>query len=203
MIKEKLATTSQPIHDVIARRWSPRAMDPDMPVAREQLIAMLEAARWAPSCFGDEPWRFIVWDRFRDADAWQKAFDCLAEGNQVWVKDAPLIMAALADTRFRDRDRPNRWGEYDTGAAAISLCLQAAAFGLVSHQMGGFDPDKLRETFSMPERFTPMAMIAVGHAGDPETLGEGHKKSELGPRRRRDLDDSFFESAWESAVGRD
>ena len=82
----KPAVTGPPIHDLLASRWSPRAFDAAKGVSRDQALALVEAARWAPSCFGDEPWRVIVWDRMRDPASWKKAFDCLAEGSQVWER---------------------------------------------------------------------------------------------------------------------
>ncbi len=199
-MKPKLAQTQVPIHELLARRWSGRAFNPDTPVTRDQLITLLEAARWAPSCFGDEPWRYIVWDRHRDKSAWNNAFACLAEGNQKWVKHAPVLMLSLADTQFRKNGKPNRWGEHDTGAASENLCLQATALGLMAHQMGGFDVNKTRQTFAIPERYTPMAMIAVGHPTTAETLEADYREMELAPRRRQPLSACFFEASWEVPI---
>jgi len=192
----KIALTSQVIHDLIARRWSPRAFDRNKPVSRKQLIALLEAARWAPSCFGDEPWCYLVWDRHRDPDSWQKAFECLAEGNQVWVKNAPLLLASIAGSQFARNGKPNRWGQHDTGAASANLVLQAVALGLAAHQMGGFDADKLREKFAIPASYTPMAMIAVGYQADAAFLEGEIKERELAPRARRPLGEKFFDGTW-------
>jgi nitroreductase len=180
----KLARTALPIHDLLARRWSPRAIDPKRRVARDHVIVLLEAARWAPSCNGDEPWRYLAWDRFENPGGWERAWDCLSPGNQYWVQNAPVLLASFADSRFRN-DKPNRWGQHDTGAASENLCLQGTALGLVVHQMGGFDKDKLAAAFDVPEQFTPMAMIAVGHPGDPGVLSEKHQAAEAAPRQRQ------------------
>jgi nitroreductase len=198
---EKIASTRYPIHDIIARRWSGRAFDPAQGVAREQLIALLEAARWAPSCFGDQPWRFLVWDRLKDAASWKRAFDCLDEGNRVWVKNAPVLLLATANSAFRHNGKPNRWGQYDTGAASENLCLQAVASGLMAHQMGGFDQEKIRREFAIPEAFACMAMIAVGHPAGAEMLEGELKQAELAPRARDPLGTLFFEGSWEQPVG--
>lgn len=192
----KIALTSQVIHDLIARRWSPRAFDKNKPVNREQLKALLEAARWAPSCFGDEPWRYLVWDRKHDQASWQKAFECLAKGNQVWVKNAPLLFASIAGSQFARNGKPNRWGQHDTGAASANLVLQAVALGLAAHQMGGFDADMLREKFAIPAGYTPMAMIAVGYQADADILEGEIKERELAPRARKPLAETFFEGTW-------
>lgn len=197
---DKRAVTQVPIHDIIAQRWSGRAFDAHQPVSREQIIALLEAARWAPSCFGDEPWRFIVWNKNTDAAAWQKAFACLGEFNQQWVKNAPVLLLSIASMLFRENGKANRWGQYDTGAAAENLSLQATTLGLMVHQMGGFDVGKARQTFNIPVQYECMAMIAVGHPAAPETLTEDLKLREVAQRQRRPLQECFFENEWEVPV---
>ena len=193
---EKPAVTQPPIAELIARRWSPRALDPDQPVSREHLRALLEAARWAPSCFGDQPWRFLVWDRFRDPAGWHQAFECLAEGNQVWVKNAPVLLLAMAAPNFGHNSQPNRWAQYDTGAASENLCLQATALGLVAHQMGGFDPEQARARFNIPADHACMAMIAVGHPGAVDALPDPLRDRERAPRERKPLASLAFEGGW-------
>lgn len=199
-MQQKPAVTSVPIHELLARRWSPRAIDPAKPLVRAQLTALLEAARWAPSCFNDQPWRYLLWDRFRDAAAWQRAFQCLTPGNQTWVKNAPVLLLSTAGSAFAHNAKPNRWGPHDTGAASENLCLQAAALGLVAHQMGGFDADAVRRAFTIPDHYTCLAMIAVGHPGPIELLNDEKQQSERAPRVRRPLGESFFEASWDTPV---
>lgn len=194
----KPALTQVPIDATIAKRWSGRAFDASKTVSQEQVIALLEAARWAPSCYGDQPWRFIVWNRNADAAAWQRAFDCLVPGNQAWVKDAPVLLLVAADSLFNHNDAENRWGQYDTGAAAENLCLQAASMGLMAHQMGGFDPKMAREAFAIPEQYTLMAMIAVGNPADIATLQGEILERETTARTRRPLGELFFSNVWGS-----
>ncbi|HKJ82720.1 MAG TPA: nitroreductase family protein [Mariprofundaceae bacterium] len=196
----KPAQTTIDIHDVIAGRWSPRAFDATRALSHDTIISLLEAARWAPSCFGEEPWRFVVCDRFSQPDAWRAALDFLVPKNQRWAGNAPLLLLACADTAFRASDEPNRWGEYDTGAASENLCLQAIALGLAAHQMGGFDTDKARATFRIPKRFTPMAMIAVGYQAHADTLDEDFRAIELSERTRRPLHELFFAGEWEKEL---
>lgn len=192
---DKPAITSVPIESLLAQRWSPRAFNPERALTRDQLTALLEAARWAPSCAGDEPWRFLVWDRHVDGAAWQRAFDCLEPGNQEWAAHAPVLLASFSDGEFRN-GKPNRWGPHDVGLATQNLLLQATALGLATHPMGGFKADDLRAAFSVPARFTAQAMIAVGHAGDPAQLSERNRPRETAARKRRPLNENFFQGAW-------
>jgi nitroreductase len=185
----------------MARRWSPRAFDLSRPVSREQLATLLEAGRWAPSCNGDEPWRYLIWDRARDPQGFQQAFDCLSDNNKRWVKNVPLLMLSCAGSLFQLTGKPNRWTQHDTGAASVSMALQATALGLIIHQMGGYDADKARAAFSIPADYTPMAMIAVGYqAASPDILDEETKAKELRPRTRKPLAERFFEGGWGKGV---
>jgi nitroreductase len=193
---KKPANTQVPIHQIIADRWSGRAYDPARQVSREQIVALLEAARWAPSCYGDQPWRLIVWDKNADAANWQRGFDCLAPGNQGWVKDAPVLMLVIADSLFNHNGQPNRWAQYDTGAAAENVCLQAEALGLMAHQMGGFDGERARSEFGIPAQFTPMAMLSIGYPADPSTFSPEVAERENAPRKRRELNELFFAGDW-------
>jgi nitroreductase len=185
---------------LLARRWSTRAFDASKSVSREQLISLLEAGRWAPSCNGDEPWRYLVWDRKRDPEGFQKAFDCLSENNRKWVQNVPLLMLSCAGSNFAATGKPNRWTQHDTGAASTSMALQAQALGLAYHQMGGFDAEKARAAFNIPAEYTPMAMIAVGYQASADVLDEETKAKELRPRGRKPLAERFFEGGWGKGV---
>lgn len=195
---KKPATTLSPIHDIISNRWSGRAYDTSKPVTRQQVISLLEAARWAPSCYGDQPWRLVFWNKGENAAAWQAAFETLAPGNQGWAKDAPLLVLACADTLFNHNGQPNRWAQYDTGAAVENLCLQAEALGLMAHQMGGVDFEKARNIAGVPEQFTLMAMISVGYPADPGTFAQEIAERETAPRKRREIGEMFFNGKWGS-----
>lgn len=192
----KTLDLSAPIMTAFAQRYSGVCFDPDRPLSDEQLLSLAEAARWAPSCFGDQPWRYLICDRHRDPEAWQRAWDCLAEGNQPWCRLAPVLLITCADTRFTRNDKPNRFGGHDTGAASFGLCLQAASMGLMTHQMGGFDTDKARASFAIPERFEPMAMMALGYQLPEERLPEEFRNRELAPRQRNPLEQHFFLGNW-------
>lgn len=197
---QKPATTEQPIHDLLAARWSGRAYDASKPVTSAQVISMLEAARWAPSCFGDQPWRYVVCNKAENMQAWQAAFDCLVAANQSWAVNAPVLLLICTDTLFSHNQKANKWGAYDTGAATENLCLQATALGLMAHQMGGFDADKARIAFKVPERYQILPMVAVGYQAPVDTLTDELKEREVAPRSRKALGELFFNGTWDTPI---
>ena len=196
----KPAETEQDIAPLIAERWSGRAFDASAPISDEHIVSLCEAARWAPSCYGDQPWRFLVWNRFDDEKSWQKALDCLSPGNQAWAKNAPLLILSTSVKTFSHNNTDNRWVAYDTGAASISLCLQATSLGLMSHQMGGYDADKLRNTFSLPDDIECWAMIAIGYPAPLDSLTEEQLERELKERSRRPLTEQFYINNWNNPI---
>lgn len=157
---EKPAHTDYPINELMRRRWSPRAFEEGRPVERESVLTLLEAARWAPSCFNDQPRRFLVFDG-SDAQALERARACLSPGN-AWALKAPVLMLSVARDTFEQNGKPNRWAQHDTGLATENLLLQAVELGLAAHPMAGYDADRARSEFGIPEGFTPIAMIAIG-----------------------------------------
>ncbi|OAI17877.1 MULTISPECIES: nitroreductase family protein [Methylomonas] len=196
-MSNKPALTSVAIHPLIAQRWSPRAFAPDRPVSAEDLTALLEAARWAPSCFNDQPWRFVVCDKSTHPDAWARALEIINDKNRLWARHAPVLILSVAMANFNHNGQANRWAMYDTGAAALNLCLQAGALGLASHQMGGFDAAAARQAFGLPEHCTPMAMLAIGYQADAEELPEEFRTAELAVRSRAELRQRAYFGHWD------
>ena len=198
---KKLAITSQPINPVIAERWSCRAFDINKQITRDQIISICEAGRWAPSCNGDEPWRFIVWDKNHNKELFEKAFDCVGERNKLWVKNVPVLLVACADTKFRNSEDANFWGRFDTGAASMNIYLQAVTLGLMAHPFAGFDKDKLRNAFNIPDQFEIIAILAIGYQAEADVLDDAiHKRNELKERKRNPLGTEFFDSEWENGI---
>lgn len=191
---EKPAEAVHPIHDVIARRWSPRAFD-ERPVEQETLKSLFEAARWAPSSNNEQPWRFIVASKETSTD-YDRLFACLVEGNRKWVFRAPVLILSVASLLFEDDGKPNRHALHDTGMAAENFVLQATALGLQAHQMAGFDTQKARETCLIPTGFDPVAMIALGYPGDPAVLPDYLREREMKPRERQPIGDFVFSIKW-------
>jgi len=197
---EKNASTRYPINELARRRWSGRAYDPDRALTGEQIITLLEAARWAPSCFGDEPWRYIVCNRETNPAARLLALATLTDSNRGWASNAPVLILGFAGSVLGRNGKPNRWGQYDTGAASMSLCLQATALGLMAHQMGGFDIDKVRSSFTVPEEFMPMVVLTIGYQLPVDRIPEPLQERETAARLRRPLEQTFFEGSWGTPI---
>ena len=177
----------------ILHRWSPRSYaDRDVPT--EDLKKGFEAARWAASSFNEQPWRFLV-GRRGDA-TYQKIFDALVPFNQSWAKSAPVLILSVARKHFAHNGQLNRHSWHDTGAAMANFVLQITALGLHAHSMAGFDHQKAKAAFHIPDDFETVAVTAVGYLGDPESLPEEMRKSEVAPRQRKDLKEFVF-SEWE------
>ena len=200
---EKNAITQFPVNQCIANRWSGCAFEPDRLLTQEQIIMLLEAARWAPSCYGDQPWRFIVCDKRANKEAWDKAYHCISEGNQSWAGNAPLLLLSVADSILSRNGNPNRWGQYDTGAASENLSIQATDMGLMVHQMGGFNAERARDAFIIPEQFTPMAMLAVGYQLELEKIPNDLLGREIAERHRNPLGEHFFDGKWDVPISTD
>lgn len=181
------------IHDLILKRWSPRAFA-DKPIAPADLKKIFTAASWAASSYGEEPWRFIV--GIKGDATYDKIFSTLVEFNQMWAKSAPVLYLSVGKKTFTANGQPDYYGLHDTGAASTTAALQAIALGIHSHGMGGFDHAKVREIFNIPEDFDIGAVWALGYLGDPETLQGGMKDQETSPRKRKPLE-SFVFSEWE------
>ena len=191
---EKPADTHFPIHDLLSRRWSPRAFA-ERPVEPEKIQRVLEAARWASSCFNEQPWVFIIATADQPAEH-SKLLSCLVEGNQVWAKQAPLLMITVAKQHFDHNGQPNRHAFHDVGLAVGNLIVQATAMDLVVHQMAGILPEVIRECFSLPSGYEPVTGIAIGYPGDLNILPEEIRERERAPRSRKALQDFVFAKAW-------
>jgi nitroreductase len=194
--ERKTATPDHDIDEVFRRRWSPRAFA-DRPVEVEKLQRMLEAARWTMSSYNEQPWRYVVAEKHRDPDTYQKVLSGLTEGNRTWAKNAPVLMLSFHKETFSHNGRPNRCGPHDVGAASAALTFQATKMDLYVHQMAGIRKDEIRRAFDVPGDFEPMAGLAVGYLGDPEMLGETHRASEQSPRSRKPMADFVFGDTWD------
>lgn len=199
---EKPAQTDYPINELMRRRWSPRAFEEGRPIERERMLTLLEAARWAPSCFNDQPRRFLVFDG-SDREALERGRACLSPGN-AWALKAPVLMLSVARDTFEQNGKPNRWAQHDTGLATENLLLEAVELGLAAHPMAGYDADRARSEFGIPAGFTPIAMIAIGYPyrGKLDDLDEKLRGKELGSRERKSIGEIAFAGMWNAPYGK-
>jgi nitroreductase len=168
----------------IKNRWSPRAFS-SQPVAAEKLKTLLEAARYAPSCNNEQPWRFLVAD---SEEILTRMRNILNAGNQDWANKAPILILVTAQKNFEKTGKENHWHMFDAGTAWGYLSLEAEKRGLVTHAMGGFDREKARSEFKIPETYEIITVIAVGYYGDKTELSEFNQNREH-PQRRKEIDD--------------
>jgi nitroreductase len=195
----KHARADHEVIDVIRRRWSPRAFDRGRDVPEAELRRLFEAARWAPSSFNEQPWRFLVCRRASDPDAYRALFESLSPRNQTWAESAPVLVLVAVRATLERNESPNSHAWYDTGQAVGFLTLQATAQGLSMRQMQGFDSERARTACGVPAPFDPAVVIAVGYAGDPDTLShEPHRAAETKPRERRPASEFVFNGRWGS-----
>lgn len=190
----KQAKPDHPINDLIARRWSPYGFS-DRAVSKEDLCALFEAARWAPSSYNEQPWRYIVATK-DDQEAFKKILDCLWDLNQAWAQHAPVLVLALTSLKLSRTGDANAAAQHDLGLAAGNICLEATTRGLMVHQMIGIHPERVRETFSVPEDFQPLTALAIGYAGEPGSLPAEILARDSRPRERRPIREFVFSETW-------
>jgi nitroreductase len=193
----KTASTTVPVHPLLAERWSPRGFDRSHQIGDDHLAALLEAARWAPSAGNSQPWRFLVTRRGEQANG--QLFAALYPGNQAWAGTASALVLVAARTAADD-GTPQPWALYDTGQAVASLVTQAQVYGLSVHQIGGFAGDAVRAEFGLDQTLTPVVVLAVGRA-DPDAELPGHLAArEAAPRTRHPLSDLLLGNAADDYV---
>lgn len=192
----KRAHTPEGIHPLIRDRWSPRSFS-SRDVTSHDLQLLFEAARWSASCFGEQPWRFVIATK-HNAEQYQRLLDLLMPKNQDWAQSAPVLGIAFAKRTFSHNGAPNRFGLYDAGEAMAQLALQATAQGLYVHQMGGYDAEAAVGVLGIPEDFEPGAAFAIGYLGDPADAPEAFRLMEEAPRQRKPLSELVFQGKWGS-----
>ncbi len=152
------------------------------PVEQIVLDTLFEAARWAPSSFNEQPWRFLYAHR-TDA-AYRRFLDCLVEANRVWAGNAPVLLLTVAKTFYEYNHNPNGFALYETGMAMGNLLAQATEMGLVVHQMGGYSKEQAIKTLGIPDGYEPVAMAAIGYYGNPLELPPELRERERQERSR-------------------
>lgn len=189
----RTARTAAALHPLLAERWSPRSFDAAHTVPDDDLVALLEAARWAPSAFNAQPWRFLVGRR--GDTTYKEILDTLIPFNQTWADSSSVLVAAVAQ-ELREDGTEHATAAYDTGLAVAQLALQAHALGLHAHQMSGFDADRLRTALGVPDGFRPVSVVAVGALAAADLLPDALRERETADRERRPVTETFFAEGW-------
>lgn len=179
----------------ILGRWSPRAMTGE-PLDEKTIMTLFEAARWAPSSYNNQPWRFIY--AMRDTEAWDTLFSLMGEFNQSWTKQAAMIAVVVSKDTFDHNGNPAPTHSYDTGAAWMALAIQGTHMGLVVHGMQGFDYDAAKTALNIPDGYTVEAMLAVGKPAPKNTLPEDLQERET-PSDRRPIEEIAMEGSFQAA----
>jgi nitroreductase len=193
----KKAPPLEGVLPIFHQRWSARSFA-EREVSPEALRKVFEAARWAASSGNGQPWRFVV--GLKGSETHEKIAGTLAGANKAWAPKAPVLIVGTS-LAVNAKGAANPYALYDLGAASAYLTLQAAALGLATHQMAGFDPEKARKAFGIPTEYTLGAVIALGYPGEPAALGDnGMVEQETKPRSRKPLDEIVF-SEWGEAAG--
>ncbi len=191
---DKKASTDHPIHELLAKRWSPYGFE-ERSVAQADLRSLFEAARWAASSYNEQPWSFFVATR-EDPVEFARLLSCLVEGNQGWAQAAPVLALGVVSLRFSRNNKDNRAAVHDLGLAAGNLVVEATARGLCVHQMIGILPDKAREVYQIPEHSEAWTAMAIGYKADPAKLPDALKERDLAPRQRKPLSQFVFTGKW-------
>ena len=182
------------IHDLIKVRYSPLAFSP-IPVEDDKLELLFEAARWAPSSFNEQPWRFIYSKR-EEEEAFDNLLSCLIEPNQEWARNAGVLISIIAKKTFSRNGKDNRHALYDTGAAVNNICLQATDLNLYIRQMAGFSVEKAKAALNVPDDCECVAMLALGYLGKEDDLSEGLISRSRAPRIRKELNEIRNKNTW-------
>ena len=178
------------IHDIIKNRFSTRAFS-DKSIDKDIITSLFEAARWSPSSRNEQPWRFIAGIK-EEQTTFNKIAGILNPTNYIWASKAPLLILTIAKLNINSTEQVNKHALHDLGLAIANLTFQASASVLYVHQMGGFDQQKARDIFTIPENYEPVTVLAVGYKGDLELLPENLRTRELSERKRKDLSDMVF-----------
>ena len=172
------------LNELITNRRSMRAISEEK-IAESKLETLIKAAHLAPSCFNNQPWRFVVVNKIEKLE---KIKDAMPGGNY-WAKDAPAIIAVTSRRRLDcDLSHDRIYYKFDCGLAVENLLLQATEFGLISHPVAGFDPVITREVLEIPDEFELITLIIIGKPGNPDKLSEKHRKVETGERKRKPIE---------------
>ncbi|MCF7800134.1 nitroreductase family protein [Candidatus Babeliales bacterium] len=184
------------VNPLILNRWSPRAMSGEL-LAKEELMTLFEAARWAPSSYNNQPWRFIF--ATRDSKDWDVLFNLLVDFNKSWTKTAAALVVAISRKNFEFNNKPARTHSFDTGSAWENLAIQATSMNLVAHGMEGLDYEKAKKDLNIPDDYAVEMMFAVGKPGKKEDLSPELQAKEV-ISDRKPLNEIIFQGKFGNKI---
>jgi nitroreductase len=185
----KLRNSSYKINPYILNRWSPRSFMEEG-LTDQDLMAIFETARWAPSSYNNQPWRFI--HAKRDTTDWNRLFSLLEEFNKTWAKKAAALVVIISYKYFEYNGKFSITHQFDTGAAWDNLAIEASTRGIATHAMEGFDHEKARVDLRIPDDYEVLATIAIGLQRPRESLPTKLRDIEY-PSDRKPLDEVVME----------
>lgn len=192
----KHRSPSYDIAPLFVNRWSPRSMTGE-PLDEDEFMPLFEAAKWAPSSYNNQPWRFLY--ATRNSDHWNGYFDLLSDENKTWAKRAAVLVVMVSKTTFDYNGEPSQTHSFDTGAAWQNLALEGARRGLVVHGIGGFDYERAADVLSIPSDYAIEAMAAIGVRDSPKALSPEMQEREA-PSDRKPLNDIVREGAFDGTA---
>lgn len=181
-----------PILPIISQRWSPRAMGGQL--SDVQIKTLIEAGRWAPSSYNNQPWRFII--AKKGTSEFERMLNILVPFNQLWAKNAAVLIAVVSYNNFHFNNKPSRSHSFDAGAAWQNIGLQATSMGLVTHAMEGLDYEKAHKELELPNDVTLEIIFAVGEPASTDVLPENLRKDDEQKSERRPVEELMYNGVW-------
>lgn len=191
----KNANTDHPIHELITNRWSPYKFA-DRSVSKQDLLSLFEAARWAPSSYNEQPWRFIMATKDQPKE-FKKLLSCLVSANQAWAKQASALVLGVTHLVFDKNGKVNKAAIHDLGAAVSYLSFEATTRGISVHQMIGIEPENAEQAYNIPNDYEVLTAFAIGYSDLSEKTSDELSKRDQTPRARRKISEFVFSEEWE------
>ncbi|MDE1861621.1 MAG: nitroreductase family protein [Thaumarchaeota archaeon] len=194
---QKSRKSQYEINPNIINRWSPRSFSGEV-LSNQDLFKLFEAARWAPSSYNNQPWRFIY--AKRESKQWDSLFDLLVDFNKQWCTNASVLVVIISKKTFEHNGMPSFTHQFDAGAAWENLALQATFQGLAAHAMQGFDYEKARRDLEIPDDYEVTVMVAIGKRASPEKLPQDLRQREV-PSNRKPISEIVMEGKFGNHIG--
>ena len=196
----EVRTADNPIHKLFLKRWSPRAMSGEV-IDDQKIKSIFEAARWAPSSYNEQPWRYII-ARKEQPEKFNKLVSCLEDSNQVWAQHASVLALAFARTTFERNGKVNKAAFHDLGAAASFMSFEATSRGIAVHQIIGLHPNVVNEKYEVPDEYQVLTALAIGYADLSPNTDNVHAERDNTMRSRKKITEFVFRDDWGKALAK-